>query len=303
MEVEAALRLWSRSEQLHGIRYTGMLGDGDSKAYDALLELGPYPGVDIEREECVNHAHKRLGTALINLAKTAKLGGRGHGRLTQTKAIQLQNYYRAAIVNNVGDADAMRSAVWATLLHCMSTDADPHHTCCPSGEESWCFYQRALASGEEPESHEERVKHPLAYEVAEAMLPVYERMSNPNLLKRLAKGKTQNSNECLHSVIWSRCPKTIFVGRHKLQGAAASAVAVFNGGASQLTQIMKEMAIEVNEVTYAYAEEKDRLCMQRASARMSASSKIGRKDKQSEKKLERVQQVTEEGTTYAPGGF
>ena len=206
-------------------------------------------------------------------------------------------HYRAAIV---GDADAMRSAVWATLLHCMSTDADPHHTRCPSGEESWCFYQRALASGEEPESHEERIKHPLAYEVAKAMLPVYQQMSNPNLLKRLAKGKTQNKWVSPLSYL---SPKTIFVSRHKLQGAAASAVGVLNGGASQLTEIMKEMAIEVNEVTYAYAEEKDQLRMQGASARMTASFKIGRKDKQSEKKLERAQQVTEEGTTYAPGGF
>ena len=117
MEAECARRLWSRSIDLHNIRYTGMLRDGDSKAFGAVTKLAPYPDVTIEREECVNHAHKRLGTALLNLTKTAKLGGRGHGRLTQTKALTLQGYYRGAITSHIGDADGMRHAVWASLLH------------------------------------------------------------------------------------------------------------------------------------------------------------------------------------------
>ena len=57
MEVECAKRLWSRSVAVTNIRYTGMLGDRDSKAFLALQELAPYPGVEIVREECVNHSH------------------------------------------------------------------------------------------------------------------------------------------------------------------------------------------------------------------------------------------------------
>ena len=49
------------------MQYVRMLGDGDSKAYKAVLELNPY-NVDIEREECTNHAHKRMGTALRNIS-------------------------------------------------------------------------------------------------------------------------------------------------------------------------------------------------------------------------------------------
>ena len=146
----------------------------------------------------------------------------------------------------------MRGAVWATLLHCMSTDEDPHHTHFPEGLTSWCFYQRALGRDEEPGQHEENICHPLAYDVAEAMLPVYTRMSDPNRLKCLAKAKTQNPNKCLHLVLWSRCLKTVFVGRHKGQGAAASAMAVYNEGASQLTSLIQNMAVEVNEATLAH---------------------------------------------------
>ena len=63
---------------------------------------------------------------------------------------------------------------------------------------------------------------------------IYKRMSDAHLIKRMEKGKTQNSNECVHSVIWSRCPKTVFIGKHKLHGATASAVAVFNEGSIQI---------------------------------------------------------------------
>ena len=303
MEVECAKRLWSRSVAVHNIRYTGMLGDGDSKAFLALQDLAPYPGVEIVREECVNHAHKRMGTALMQLAKQAKLGGKGHGRLTQAKIQKLQQYYRAAITSHVGDADGMRGAVWATLLHCMSTDEDPHHTRCPEGPTSWCFYQRALDQDEEPGQHEENTRHPLAYDVAEAMLPVYTRMSDPNLLKRLAKAKTQNPNECLHSVLWSRCPKTVFVGRHKVQGAAASAIAVYNEGASQLTSLMQNMAVEVNEVTLAHNAAKDRLRLYKADIAMQGVAKRRRLVLQRLHNQERAAQTAEEGVTYAPGGF
>ena len=42
--------------------------------------------------------------------------------------------------------------------------------------------------------------------VAKEMIPIYERLSDPNLLKRMIRGKTQNANESLHNVIWSRVP-------------------------------------------------------------------------------------------------
>ena len=82
MEVEAAHRLWSRSEERHQLRYTGFLSDGDSMAHKSVTELELYPE-PIVREECINHAHKRMGTALINLSKQKKLSGRGQGRLTK----------------------------------------------------------------------------------------------------------------------------------------------------------------------------------------------------------------------------
>ena len=77
----------------------------------------------------------------------------------------------------------------------MSTDDDPNHARCPSGEDSWFFFKHAEAHEMDPPSHAVHVKHPLAFDVAKAMVSIYVRMSDPNLLKRMLTGKTENSNE------------------------------------------------------------------------------------------------------------
>ena len=61
MEVECALRIWKRSVEKNGMRYTTMLCDGDSKSYDAICEAKVYgPDIVIEKEDCVNHVAKRI---------------------------------------------------------------------------------------------------------------------------------------------------------------------------------------------------------------------------------------------------
>ena len=72
MEVVAVCSLWRRLEA-RGLCYTGFLSDGDSKAYNAVIKLEVYGG-PVVKEECVNHVHKRMGTALRNLTKQKKLG-------------------------------------------------------------------------------------------------------------------------------------------------------------------------------------------------------------------------------------
>ena len=303
METEAARRLWARSTDF-GIQYTGFLGDGDSKAYDAVCAAKPYgEEVTVEKEECVNHAHKRMGTALLNLSKTARLGGRGVGRLTKDKAIRFQHYYRNAITSAQGNVEQMRNNIWATLFHCLSTDDDPHHSRCPPGQSSWCFYQRAIAKDEDPPSHCDNINHSLANEVAQEMVPIYKRMSEPNLLKRLARGKTQNTNECLHSVIWSRCPKTVFIGARKLNGAVASAVASYNEGARHLTEVMSSLDVEGNEVTRMYLERKDARRLAQAQRESSFALKQKRQRRSEAKKRLRLEEETDEGTTYGAGLF
>lgn len=100
-------------------------------------------------------------------------------------------------------------ALLATLSHYESTDEIPRHELCPSDEETWCWYNRALGKNETPPSHATR-KIKINSVVIEYLKPLYEKFSNVELLQRCVRGGTQNTNECLHSLVWSKCKNEQF---------------------------------------------------------------------------------------------
>ena len=125
----------------------------------------------------MNHIAKRMGTALRKVASDGKkagmtLGGCGEERLTHSTITKLTGYYGKVIRSHRGNKDAMRAAVFATLFHSMLTD-DPHHSQCPVGRDSWCFFKRALLTGEKPESWSKKVGTPLSREVTQHVKDVY----------------------------------------------------------------------------------------------------------------------------------
>ena len=106
------------------------------------------------------------------------------------------------------------------------------------GPDSWCFCNKAVANGQDPPKHKDHIGTPLSQDVARAVRPIYERMSDPSLLERIEHGRTQNANECLNGQIWARCPKTVHVGADRVNAAVASAVSNFNQGCSHLSQLV-----------------------------------------------------------------
>lgn len=236
MEVESARILWNRSVERHKLRYTVLLSDGDAKTFNTLASLKPYgEDVQLEKEECINHVSKRLGTALRNIVSDCKkrgvtLGGRGHGMLTQNAIRKLTIYYNRAVRGHK-TVEGMRKAVMASLHHCYSTDQQPSHEFCPPGPESWCFFQQALAQHKVPGPHKKLVHTPLKRaKLHEHLQPIYERLTEENLLNRCLSGKTQNANEALHSLIWGRCSKDNFASRRRVQFAVLTAIQEFNCG-------------------------------------------------------------------------
>ncbi|GFV82766.1 uncharacterized protein TNCV_4147341 [Trichonephila clavipes] len=200
MEVNEAVKLWERSESI-GFRYTTLLSDGDSKSFLELKERNVYGSeTQIKKEECINHLSKRLGTALRQRVKDWRvkgvtLGGKKRGSLKEETKEKLTRYYTNAIRKNKGDVEEMKTAIYTTLFHCMSTDQKPQHKKCPSGIDSRCFYQSSLARGKKPGFHKDRVKTPINEEYLPKILPIYQRLASSELLSRCVRGLTQNSNE------------------------------------------------------------------------------------------------------------
>ncbi|KAJ4445231.1 hypothetical protein ANN_07032 [Periplaneta americana] len=174
-----------------------MLCDGDAKTYIKLNSVKPYgKNVEIEKEECINHMGKRLGTALRGAVDKWKvlgvtLGGRGDGAITKHVITKLQKYYDKSIRSNIGNIHNMKSAIYATLHHSISTDSKPQHFLCPPGSNSWCFYKRAEADCKPPPPHKKRVGTPIRECYLAKILPIYQRLASDSLLKRCQMGKTQ----------------------------------------------------------------------------------------------------------------
>ena len=78
MGVSAAEQLWWRSTE-RGFRYTTMLSDGDARTFNHLSGWQMYGDVELQKEECINHVSKRLGTALRQVGSIREEGWR-HAR-------------------------------------------------------------------------------------------------------------------------------------------------------------------------------------------------------------------------------
>ncbi|KAJ4446129.1 hypothetical protein ANN_12821 [Periplaneta americana] len=171
-----------------------------------------------------------------------RLGGRGHGTLKDIIITKLQKYYDQPIRRNIGEVQGVKTAIFATLFYSISTDKKPQHNKCPKGSESWCFYQRAISKGVQPPSHHGNVATPIKENYLEKIIPVYQRLASHNLLGRCLSGNTQNGNESLHSMIWCKCPKTIFVSRGRVGYAVGQAICDFYVGC-------KETLVKTQETT------------------------------------------------------
>ncbi|GFY15643.1 uncharacterized protein TNCV_1282911 [Trichonephila clavipes] len=250
MEMHAALIMWRRSISDCQMRFVSMLSDG---------------------------------TSLRNKVKEWKvkkvtLGGRKQGSLTDKNITKLQNYYRKAIKDNVPDTDKMKTAIYASLMHCSSTDKKPMHGKCPEGESSWCFYKRAIAKGETPGSHSS-MKTYLSPQVVEKIMPVYQRLASDTILERCVAGKTQNSNKSLHSCI--------FVSKRRLEIAVTDAIEKHNLGYVKSLEAKEDSCLK-DSFSLTIAERQDK---RRISQNISTKQK------------KRKRNATNTNAAYSAGAF
>ena len=129
-------------------------------------------------------------------------------------------------------------AIFASIHHCYSTDDWPQHQFCPEGEESWCFYKRAIAMKESCWDHITRVHNYLDYErLHKHLAPIYDRLTDQKLLQRCKLHLTQNANESFHQSVWARCSKTKFHSLESVKFAVFLAAAEFNFGSEYAASV------------------------------------------------------------------
>ncbi|GFV91948.1 uncharacterized protein TNCV_2976191 [Trichonephila clavipes] len=226
---------------------------------------------------------KRLGTALRSTVKDCRaqgisLGGKAHGSLKEATIKKLTTYYQKAILRNKGDVNAMKTAIYATLLHSISTDAKPQHSKCPAGENSWCFYQSAIANGEKPNNHK--------------------------LNKDAFDVEHKNANESLHSMIWAKCPKEIFVNKRRVKRAVTEAVCEYNKGTVRtIVETQKALGVATGGSTKQLATILDCRKQKFRKRRQNASNKLALKLIKKAIHKKELLARRREGMTYGAGQF
>lgn len=295
MEVQAALILFERSLAKYGLRYTTILCDGDCRTYLALSEAGVYGYIKIVKEDCINHVEKRMGTNLRTLK--SKSGGAeglgGKGRLTGELITKLSRYYGWALKSHKGNVEETQKAVMATYHHVTSNDAVSDHSLCPTGPDSWCRQNAAIAKGEPTPKH----RYNLPPHVCKVLRPVYERLSDRKLLERCQRGQTQNNNESLHAVIWALAPKERHASLFTVEAAVAEAVMRFNGGNERTSAgILKELNLTPGQKSARRTAEKDRRRAAESARKRAAAENVQRAVKKRHTNAGKQ-------TDYIPGGY
>lgn len=251
--------IFSRTEELHGKKHVNYIGDGDSKTYNKIVEqISP----EVKKKECVNHVEKRMGTKLRNCKKTKSLGGKG--KLIAKLIKELIIYYDLAIHRHYDSLEHMRKAIWATFLHKCSTDEKPQHENCPTGEDSWCSWQKASTTGT---LNNYKHKPALSADVAEAIKPIYEDLSRNNLLERCLGTFNQNNNKSLNNVIWKFTPKSFFNGTSIVEIIANLGIILFNDGHVALLDVLELLEVEIDQTVHDYCHDKERVSKAERQAR------------------------------------
>ena len=259
--------------------------------------------------ECVGHVQKRLGKKLRDLKKKTFVDDNGQvlrlkwgekGRLTNSVIDGLTVFYGRAIRNFPGDVEGMHRAIWAVFHHSLSSDEKHNHQFCPSGSDSWCKFNRALANDEEPPKHTPK----LPMDLGPYIKPVFTELSKLELLEKCVLGATQNQNESFNNIVWSRCPKTRFCSVEVVEIAVNLAAITFNHGLEGLSPLFEKLfGVPPRGFTANYIASSDSKRVRKSVQKVEQTGQKRRKLMRSATLATEESHVAREGVTYLAGGF
>jgi len=247
METNGTVDIFKRSVEKRNLQYTTFIGDGDSSSHPTVVEADPYHGKEIKKGECIGHVQKRVGTNLRNIRKNMpnkrkkKIFGRG--KLNDAAINYIQNCYGLAIRQNTHCLYQMKKNVSAILMHCSDIKPESErHKWCNRAPGSWCSFwhekqQNSKCTFNLPESIKDELE----------IKNLFERLRDDSLLKKCLHGKTQNVNESFNGIVWSRCPKRVYVNRRSLEIGVHSAIIEFNDGKSGIESVIQLAGLVIGE--------------------------------------------------------
>lgn len=74
MEASIIAEGFQKSMEMYGVKYSKMIGDGDSNVYKLVLDSRSYDDITVEKIECKNHLLRNVCTKLRDVIKNGKYG-------------------------------------------------------------------------------------------------------------------------------------------------------------------------------------------------------------------------------------
>ena len=139
----------------------------------------------------------------------------------------------------------MQLRIKAILLECMSSESGQYNICCPHGTDSWCYYQEAKANGEAPVIP--TTCQALSKSIGTPLLPLFKRLSCPELPNRCTRKKMQDANESFKEVLRQKCQELHFCDCSTLEMGLFMAVKQFNENAMGHLDILAADGLVVGE--------------------------------------------------------
>lgn len=133
----------------------------------------------------------------------------GKGNITDVGINYIQNCYGLAIGQNTNNLYQMKKNVSAILSHC--SDIKPlseRHKWCTRADDSWCSFWN------KEKNKKCTLNLPPDIKDEPEIKNIFDRLRDESLLKKCLHGKTQNINESFNGIVWSRCPKRVYVSKH-----------------------------------------------------------------------------------------
>ena len=141
--------------------------------------------------------------------------------------------------------------------------------------------------------------------VADLIAPVISNsdLGSDALLSKCLHGQTKNVNESINNLIWTRCPKRVYVGNSVFKTAVASAVIAFNDGSQGLLPLFERFGIDCGYFTTEGSKKSDSSRIKLCNRKSTDKEKLRRKKLRAIRKGFNDKHHAEEGETYSSGAF
>ena len=182
--------------------------------------------------------------------------------------------------------EGMTDLEGVTLYHCTNmkeegmTDLEAEekqHQFCPKSEDSWCKWQADKITG--LKTYKSKVSLPkcILYSNDQGKKTIFRDLSDNTLLTKCLHNFTRNQNESLNNVIWTKCPKNVFVGRDVLELSTSSAVINFNDGNQGLSKVLDNLGLKIGQIAIHGWIKLDQSRIRAMSEKHSKTGKLRRK--------------------------